>query len=344
MEKFGSYASQNSELFDVVVVGAGPTGLACGIDAKRAGFTVTNIDKGCLVNSLYHYPSNMTFFTTPELLEIGDIPFASPNQKPTRSEALEYYRKVVEHYDLDVRQYEPVQRVEGSNGEFVIHTTDRHGRSRRYEARKLILATGYYDRPNLMNVPGEELPKVLHYYREPHPFFNLDVLVVGGKNSAAIASLELWRHGARVTLVHRGEGMRNSVKYWIKPDIENRIKAGQVKAYFSSTVQEITSEHVILNTPNGEVTLANDWVFALTGYHPDFDFLQSLGIQIRGDADKKPLVNPKTLESNVPGIYLAGVIVAGMRTSEIFIENGRFHGQAIALDLKEKLKPEPVTA
>ena len=343
MEENGPHASRRSEQFDVVVVGAGPTGLACGIDAKRAGFTVTNIDKGCLVNSLYHYPSNMTFFTTPELLEIGDIPFASPNQKPTRGEALEYYRKVAEHYDLDVRQYEPAQKVEGSDGEFVVHTTDRHGRNCRYEARKLIVATGYYDRPNLMRISGEDLPKVLHYYREPHPFFNLDVLVIGGKNSAAIAALELWRHGARVTLVHRGEGMSPSVKYWIKPDIENRIKAGQVKAYFSSTVKEVTPEHVILNTPNGEVVLANDWVFALTGYHPDFDFLRSLGIQIRGDADKKPVVNAKTLESNVPGIYLAGVIVAGMRTSEIFIENGRFHGQAIAADLKEKLKPEAVT-
>ena len=344
MEEDGPHASRRLKQFDVIVVGAGPTGLACGIDAKRAGFTMTNIDKGCLVNSLYHYPSNMTFFTTPELLEIGDIPFASPNQKPTRGEALEYYRKVAEHYDLDVRQYEPVQKVEGSDGEFVVHTTDRHGRNCRYEARKLIVATGYYDRPNLMRVPGEELPKVLHYYREPHPFFNLDVLVVGGKNSAAIATLELWRHGARVTLAHRGEGMSPSVKYWIKPDIENRIKAGQVKAYFSSTVKEITPEHVILNTPSGEVTLANDWVFALTGYHPDFDFLRSLGIQIRGDADKKPVVNAKTLESNVPGIYLAGVIVAGMRTSEIFIENGRFHSQAIAADLKEKLKPQAVLA
>jgi thioredoxin reductase (NADPH) len=342
MDPNGRGSEPKAEQFDVVVIGAGPTGLACGIDTKRAGYTVTNIDKGCLVNSLYNYPSNMTFFTTPELLEIGDIPFASPNQKPTRSEALEYYRKVAEHYELDVRQYEPVQRVEGSDGEFVVHTIDRHGRNCRYEARKLILATGYYDRPNLMNVPGEDLSKVLHYYREPHPFFNLDVVVVGGKNSAAIAALELWRHGARVTLVHRGEGMSPSVKYWIKPDIENRIKAGQVNAYFSSTVKEITPDHVLLNTPLGEVTLANDWVFALTGYHPDFDFLRGLGCQIRGDADKKPVVNPKTLESSVPGIYLAGVIVAGMRTSEIFIENGRFHGQAIAADLKEKLKPEAV--
>ncbi len=335
-------AEQSS--FDVLVVGAGPTGLACGIDAKRAGFSVTNIDKGCLVNSLYNYPSNMTFFTTPELLEIGDIPFSSPNQKPTRQEALEYYRKVTEFYQLDVRQYEPLQNIEGSDNDFVVRTTDRHGRSRAYRARKLILATGYYDRPNYMNVPGEDLPKVLHYYREPHPFFGLDVLVVGGKNSAAIAALELWRHGARVTMVHRREAISSSVKYWIKPDIENRIKAGQVKAYFNSTVQQITPDHVTLATPEGEVTLANDWVFAMTGYHPDFEFLCGLGIQLRGDADRKPVVNPKTLESNVPGIYLAGVLVAGMRTSEIFIENGRFHGQAIAADLKEKLKPDAVAA
>src|SRR5271166_6540677 len=277
--------------FDVVVIGAGPTGLACGIDAKRAGLSVTNIDKGCLVNSLYNYPSNMTFFTTPELLEIGNLPFSSPNQKPTRQEALEYYRKCAEHYELDVRQYEPVLKVEGSDNDFVVHTTNLHGRARAYVARKLILATGYYDRPNYINVPGEELPKVLHYYREPHPFFGLNVLIVGGKNSAAIAALELWRHGARVTLVHRREGISPSVKYWIKPDIENRIKAGQVKAHFNSTLKEIAPDHVVLNTPDGVVTLANDWVFALTGYHPDFDFLSSLGIQFRGDADKKPVVN-----------------------------------------------------
>jgi thioredoxin reductase (NADPH) len=284
----------------------------------------------------------MTFFTTPELLEIGDIPFSSPNQKPTRQEALEYYRKVAEHYQLDVRQYEPVQKIDGSDNHFVVRTTDLHGRDREYHARKLILATGYYDRPNYMNVPGENLSKVLHYYREPHPFFGLDVLVVGGKNSAAIAALELWRHGARVTIVHRREGISSSVKYWIKPDIENRIKAGQVKAYFNSTVKDIASDHVVLKTPDGQVTLTNDWVFALTGYHPDFEFICSLGCRLRGDDDKKPVVNPKTLESSVPGIYLAGVIVAGIRTSEIFIENGRFHGQAIAADLKAKLEPEPV--
>ncbi len=332
---------QDNFSFDVVIVGAGPTGLACAIDAKRAGLSVTCIDKGCLVNSLFNYPSNMTFFTTPELLEIGDIPFSSPNQKPTRQEALEYYRKCAEHYELDVRQYEPVLKVSGRDNQFVVLTTNLHGHQREYRARKIILATGYYDRPNYMNVPGEDLPKVMHYYREPHPFFGLNVLVIGGKNSAAIAALELWRHGARVTLVHRGTAISNSVKYWIKPDIENRIKAGQVKAYFDTRVREITLEHVVLDTPHGEVTLPNDYVFALTGYHPDFEFLRGLGIKL-SEADKRPVVDPQTLESNVPGIYLAGVIVAGMRTSEIFIENGRFHGQLIAADLKRKLKTEPV--
>jgi len=342
MSSDGKNAVPLPERFDVVVIGAGPTGLACGIDVKRAGLSVVNIDKGCLVNSLFNYPSNMTFFTTPELLEIGDLPFCSPNQKPTRQEALEYYRKAAEHYALNVRQYEPVQRVEGRDGDFVVHTTDMHGRKRQYHARKLILATGYYDRANYMQVPGEDLPKVMHYYREPHPFFNLDVLVVGAKNSAAIAALELWRHGAHVTLVYRGPAISPSVKYWIKPDIENRIKAGQVKAYFNSTVREIAPDHVVLNTPEGEVTIANEYVFAMTGYHPDFEFLCSLGIKLRGDADKKPIVDPQSLESNVPGIYLAGVIVAGMRTSEIFIENGRFHGQQIAADLKKKLHEKPV--
>ncbi len=242
-------AMLDSFSFDVVIVGAGPTGLACAIDAKRAGLSVTCIDKGCLVNSLFNYPSNMTFFTTPELLEIGDIPFSSPNQKPTRQEALEYYRKCAEHYELDVRQYEPVLKVSGRDNQFVVLTTNLHGHQREYRARKIILATGYYDRPNYMNVPGEDLPKVMHYYREPHPFFGLNVLVIGGKNSAAIAALELWRHGARVTLVHRGTAISNSVKYWIKPDIENRIKAGQVKAYFDTRVREITLEHVVLDTP-----------------------------------------------------------------------------------------------
>jgi len=327
-----------SHVVDVLVIGAGPTGLACAIEARRAGFSALNVDKGCLVNSLFNYPANMTFFTTPELLEIGDIPFPSPNQKPTRAEALEYYRKVSEAYKLAVRQYEGVDRVTGSDCNFEVHTTDLHGRPRKYSARKLIISTGYYDLPNMMDVPGEELPKVFHYYREPHPYFDCDVLVVGAKNSAAIAALELWRHGARVTMVHRGDGIHSHVKYWIKPDIENRIKAGQVTAYFGSTVKEITPDEVVLNTPDGPKALANDFVFAMTGYHPDFSFLRSLGVEfIKKGREMKPVCDPESLESNVPGVYLAGVIVAGTRTNEIFIENGRFHGGQIARDLKHKL-------
>src|SRR5690349_8461687 len=264
---------------DVIVLGAGPTGLACAIEAQRAGFKVISIDKGCLVNSLFNYPANMIFFTTPELLEIGDIPFTSANPKPNRLEALEYYRKVAEHYRLDVRQYQKVETVAGQDGNFHLTTCDRLGRVYDYSCKKVIVSTGYYDRANLLQIPGEDLPKVFHYYREPHPYFDNDVLVIGGKNSAAISSLELWRHGARVTLVHRGSGIHSHVKYWIKPDIENRIKNGEVKAYFNSCVKEIGSEHVILQTPGGDVRAKNDFVFALTGYHPDYSFLQGLGIQ-----------------------------------------------------------------
>ena len=322
--------------FDVLIIGAGPTGLACGIEAKRAGFRVANIDKGCLVNSLFHYPANMTFFTTPELLEIGDMPFPSANQKPTRQEALEYYRKVTEHYQLDIRQYERVEEISGSNYAFRVKTKNLHGKVFDYSAKKLILATGYYDLPNMMDIPGEDLPKVFHYYREPHPFFDLDVIVIGAKNSAAIAALELWRHGARVTMVARGPGIHNHVKYWIKPDIENRIKAGEVKAYFNTSVCEITPEDVLLRTTEGDKRLRNDYVFALTGYHPDFAFLEAIGVEFSGK-DHRPSCDPQTLESNVQGVYLAGVIVAGMRTNEIFIENGRFHGKQIADHLKQVL-------
>lgn len=327
-----------SGINDLLVIGAGPTGMACAIEAQRAGFSALLVDKGCLVNSLFHYPAHMTFFTTPELLEIGDIPFPSVNQKPTRLEALEYYRGVAQHYKLNVRQYEKVEQVEGSDGAFTVHTLLKRGKRHAYEARKLVVATGYYDLPNIMDVMGEALPKVFHYYHEPHPYYDSDVLVVGGKNSAAIAALELWRRGARVTLVHRGPGMSPSVKYWIKPDIENRIKNGEIKAYFNTTVSEIDPEFVALFTPHGEVRLKNDFVFALTGYHPDFEFLRSLGIQL-SELDCRPVCDPQTLESNVSGIYLAGVIVAGSKTSEIFIENGRFHGKQIAEDLKLKLAP-----
>jgi thioredoxin reductase (NADPH) len=324
------------ESFDVLVVGAGPTGLACAIEAQRAGLRTVLVDKGCLCNSLFHYPSNMTFFTTPELLEIGDMPFSSPNQKPSRNEALEYYRKVAEHYQLEFRQYQNVTGVGGEDGDFTITTVDRFSRNHSYGARKVILATGYYDLPNYLEIPGEELPKVLHYYHDPHPYYDQKVVVIGGKNSAAIAALDLWRHGAHVTLVHRGPAMHHHVKYWILPDINNRIKNGEVTAYFSSSVVSIAEGSVELLTPQGAVTLENDFVFALTGYHPDFDFLAALGVRMEG-VDRCPECDPQSLESNVPGLYLAGVIVAGARTNEIFIENGRFHGRQIARDIEAKL-------
>lgn len=314
---------------DLLVVGAGPTGLACAIEAQKMGFRAVLVDKGCICNSIYHYPSHMTFFTTSELLEIGNIPFPSTNAKPSRNEALEYYRLVAAHYKLDVRQYHLVERVTGADGDFSVHIVDRFGRRNQLHARKLAIATGYYDLPNMMDIPGENLSKVHHYYDDPHPYFGTDVVVIGGKNSAAIAALELWRHGARVTLVHRGPEMHRHVKYWIKPDIENRIKHGEINAFFRSRVLEIAPDMVLLETPERPVTLKNDFVFALTGYRPDFGFLESLGVSCQG-ADRQPACHRDTLESNVPGIYLAGVIVAGSRTNEIFIENGRFHGRQIA--------------
>jgi thioredoxin reductase (NADPH) len=325
-------------LHDVLVIGAGPTGLACAIAAQRAGLRVVLVDKGCLTNSLFNYPAHMTFFTTPELLEIGNMPFSSPNQKPTRSEALEYYRKVAEHYELDIRQYETVESVTGSDGDFSVHTSDKFGRALTHRARKLIVSTGYYDLPNYLDIPGEDLPKVKHYYHEPHPYFAQDVLVIGGKNSAAIAALDLWRHGARVTLIHRGAELHRHIKYWIKPDIENRIKDGEIVAHFNTTVSDITEDSVTLLTPGGPKILPNHFVFALTGYHPDFGFIESLGIHLDDANARCPVCDPATLESNVPGIYLAGVVVAGERTNEIFIENGRFHGDLIAKDLAEKLQ------
>jgi thioredoxin reductase (NADPH) len=326
------------ELHDVLVIGAGPTGLACAIDAQNSGLSVLIVDKGCLTNSLFHYPAHMTFFTTPELLEIGAMPFSSPNQKPTRAEALEYYRKVAQHYALDVRQYELVTAVTGSDGDFVVHTNDRFDRRHEHRARKLIVSTGYYDIPNKLDIPGEDLPKVRHYYNEPHPYFAQDVVVIGGKNSAAIAALDLYRHGARVTLVHRGAELHRHIKYWIKPDIENRIKNGEIAAHFNTTVSLIDEDSVTLETRGGPKVIPNQFVFALTGYQPDFAFIESLGVTLDPANARCPVCDPDTLESNVAGIYVAGVIVAGERTNEVFIENGRFHGAVIAADLARKLR------
>jgi thioredoxin reductase (NADPH) len=326
-----------TETLDVVVVGAGPTGLACGIELQLRGVKTVLLDKGCVVNSIYHYPTNMSFFTTPELLEIGNIPMTSLNEKPNRTEALKYYRKVAEHYHLDVRQYEHVDRIAGEDNAFQVFTTDRLGCHHTYQARKIILATGYYDVPNMLDVPGENLQKVIHYYKEPHPYYNHDVAVIGAKNSAAIAALELYWTGARVTLIHRGPAISDSVKYWIKPNIENRIKNGEIRAYFRSHVVEILPDSIRIATSEDEVLLKNDFVFALIGYRPDLAFLNSTGITLE-QATLRPRTNPQTLESERAGIYLAGVIVAGMHTNEIFIENGRFHGQLIAQSVASKLQ------
>jgi thioredoxin reductase (NADPH) len=324
----------------VVIAGAGPTGLACGIELKRRRLSATLFDKGCLTNSLYNYPTNMTFFTTPELLEIGDIPMTSLGEKPVRAEALKYYRRVAAHYQLDVHQYERVLGFEGSDGDFLVATEDRFGARRQYRARKVILSTGYYDKPNLLGVEGEDLTKVMHYYREAHPYYGHDVMVVGGKNSAAIAALELHWTGARVTLVHRRLALGENVKYWIRPNIDNRIKSGEIQAYFESRIKRIEDRTVTLETPGGEVTLANDFVFAMTGYRPDTGFLSQHGIHF-DEATRRPRLDPETLESERRGVYLAGVLVAGLHTNEIFIENGRFHGVQIAEAIARSLSAKP---
>ena len=326
-----------TEPFDLLIVGAGPTGLACGIDAQRAGFRFLILDKGCLVNSLFRYPPHMVFFTSRELLEIGAIPFPSVNVKPLREEALEYYRNVTEHFRLPLRLYETVQSIEGTDGDFRILTEDRKGRTNCYRTRKVMLATGYYDLPNPLNVPGEDLPKVSHYYTGPYAFYGQRVAVIGGSNSAADAALDLYRHGAEVTVIHRHTELSSSIKYWVKPDIENRIKEGSIQARLGSQVTKISADAVHIENAEGKAEcLANDFVFALVGYHPDADFLRQAGVEV-DPKTLRPQCDSETLESNVPGIYLGGVILAGAKTNEIFIENGRFHGKQVVGDLKRKL-------
>jgi thioredoxin reductase (NADPH) len=322
--------------YDLICIGAGPTGLACAIEAKRAGMRPLVIDKGCLCNSLYHYPVNMVFFTTPELLEIGDLPLTSTTEKPTRTEALKYYRKCVEHYSLDLRLGHRVEQIDGSDGRFTVHTHNEQGITAQFAARKIAVATGYYDLPNRLGVPGEDLPHVSHYYTEPHPFWRQDVIIVGGKNSAAEAALDLYRSGANVTLVHRRAELGSTIKYWVRPDIENRIKAGQISALFDTEVVRFEPGRIWVSRCGTERALPADQVFALTGYHPDFEFLRSMGITL-DPATNKPTMDPQTHESNVPGIFLAGVVIGGNHTSEIFIENGRFHGKQIIAALSGKM-------
>jgi thioredoxin reductase (NADPH) len=319
--------------YDVISIGAGPTGLACAIEAKRAGMKPLVIDKGCLCNSIFHYPVNMVFFTTPELLEIGDLPLVSPEEKPARAEALKYYRRAAEHYELEVKLFELVLRVEGHDGNFTVVTRTAERTEEKYSTKKIVVATGYYDLPNMMSIPGEDLPHVSHYYTEPFAFWNQDVVVIGGKNSAAEAALDLYRSGARVTLVHRRADLGASIKYWVRPDIENRIKAGQVNALFETKVRQITRDEVIVQNGGAEKRLPAKQVFALTGYHPDFTFIESLGVKLDPET-RKPALDANTLESNVPGIHLAGVVIGGRFTGEIFIENGRFHGKQIINALK----------
>src|SRR5229473_6324301 len=295
--------------YDIICIGAGPTGLATAIEATRAGMRPLVIDKACLCHSIFHYPVNMVFFTTPELLEIGDLPMVCAADKPTRIEALKYYRKAAEHYGLELRLFELVVRVEGGDGGFTVVTQTEKGTGE-YQGKKIVVATGYYDLPNRLNVPGEDLPQVSHYYTEPHAFWNREVVVVGGKNSAAEAALDLYRNGAKVTLVHRDAQLGQSIKYWVKPDIENRIKAGQIQAMLQTRVKEITSDEVIVSNGGGEKRLPARQVFALTGYHPDFAFIESLGVRLDPET-RKPALDPNSLESNVPGIHLAGVVIGG---------------------------------
>ncbi len=316
------------EMYDIICVGAGPTGLATAIEARRAGMRPLVIDKACLCNSIFHYPANMVFFTTPELLEIGDLPLVSAAEKPTRVEALKYYRKAAERYKLELRLYEPVLRVDGSNDNFTVVTGTEKGTEGKYQAKKVVVATGYYDLPNKLGILGENLPHVSHYYTEPYAFWNRDVVVIGGKNSAAEAALDLYRNGARVTLVHRGKELGKTIKYWVRPDIENRIKAGQIQAMLDARVDEITLDEVVVEQHARTKRLPAKQVFALTGYHPDFSFIESLGVQLAPES-RRPTLDPNTLESNVPGLHLAGVVIGGRHTGEIFIENGRFHGKQI---------------
>lgn len=319
------------ELYDVIIIGGGPIGLACGIEAKKAGLNYCILEKGVLVNSIFNYPVNMTFFSTSERLEIGNVPFVSNNNKPTRSEALEYYRRIVTSFGLTIHLFEKVIDVKKINEHFKIKTS-----SSEYESVNIIIATGFYDIPFLLNVKGEELKKVKHYYDDPHFYAFQKVLVVGAANSAIDAALETWRKGAIVTMVIRGDAISDRVKYWVKPDIENRIKEGSIKAYFNSTVAEIRAHEVDIQTPDGMVTIENDWVLSMTGYQPNLTFLHDLGIQLSEDEVHKPIYNEENYETNVKGIYLAGVICGGMNTHRLFIENSRGHAEKIISDISMK--------
>ncbi|HEU4893204.1 MAG TPA: YpdA family putative bacillithiol disulfide reductase [Vicinamibacterales bacterium] len=312
-------------MHDVLIIGAGPVGLACAIEAKREGLDACVIEKGALVNSLVGYPANMEFFSTPELIEIGGYPFPVQGYKPTREEAIEYYRSVAQREALDIRLYERVLELRGSRGDFTVVTTrDAHA------ARHVVVSTGFFDQPNLMNVPGENLPKVTHYYREPFAYVRQKVAVIGAKNSAAKAALDCYRHGAQVTMIVRSDVLSDKIKYWIKPDLENRIKEGSIKALFTTEVLEIRESSIVVSTSEGRREIENDWVLATTGYHPDFEFLEALGLEFKDDGFRTPSYDDATFETTRPGVYIAGTVCGGYQTSRWFIENGRFHARQIA--------------
>lgn len=325
---------ESNRTHDLVIVGAGPIGLATGIEAKRAGLDAVIVEKGALINSFLGYPTGMELFSTPDLIEIGGYPLTSRGYKPIREEALDYYRRVAEAEELDIRLYERVLRAEGEAGNFTVVTEKGT-----IPCRAINVATGFYDVPNLMGVPGEDLPKVSHYYKEPFPYSGQKLAVIGAKNSAAKAALECLRHGADVTMIVRGPEVSQSVKYWIRPNLVNRIKDGAITAYFDTVVKEIREDSLLVETPDGECEIANDWVLALTGYRPNYPLLEALGVAFEGPS-RKPAYDPQTMETNRPGLYLAGTVCGGMDTSEWFIENGRVHAKQAVTHIAERLSVE----
>ncbi len=320
------------KIWDIVIVGGGPIGIACGLEAKKLGLSYIILEKGCIVNSLYNYPQNMQFFSSSEKLEIDGIPFISNEAKPKRNEALEYYRRIVTSNDLNISLFEKVNSVTKTDGNFHI-ASDKD----KYLAKNVIVATGFYDLPNKMNVPGEDLKKVSHYYKDPHFYSSQKLAVIGASNSAIDAALECYRKGAEVSLIIRGPEVGQRVKYWVRPDIINRIEEGSIKAYYNSTVEEITENRITIKSPQGTTSLENDYVLALTGYMPNFGFLEKMGIQLSQDEKKLPQYNPETMETNIENLYLAGVICGGMETHKWFIENSRIHASMIMDNIKKKL-------
>jgi len=320
--------------FDIIIIGGGPIGIACGIEAKKNGLSYLIIEKGCLVNSLYHYPVNMQFFSSSELLELDKIPFISKENKPRRSEALEYYRRVVTTNELNINLFETViEAQKDKEGIFHVKTSKDS-----YTAKDVIIATGFYDIPNPLNIPGEALPKVSHYYTDPHYYAGMDVVVVGASNSSVDAALECYRKGAKVTMVVRDSEISSHVKYWVKPDIENRIKEGSITALFNSNIKEITDNSVVINNNKEEITIKNDFVLALTGYRPNFVFLEQLGVSISNDENRTPTYNTETMETNVTNLYLAGVVCGGLNTHTWFIENSRIHAVTILTHIISKYR------